>query len=108
MDSFHHKLLSNEESVRPALRPATLTWNQNRDGLPIVDYSSPHVGNDEKNIKGRKGNHAESIDGTAFKKVLKETEGLDFDVMLQIKDKEKERSGSSQDFKFQILIIQLH
>jgi hypothetical protein len=76
--------------------------------LPIVEYSSPHVGNDEKNIKGRKGNHAESIDGTAFKKVLKETEGLDFDVMLQIKDKEKERSGSSQDFKFQILIIQLH
>jgi hypothetical protein len=33
---------------------------------------------------------------------LKETEGLDFDVMLQIKDKEKERSGSSQDFRFQI------
>ena len=44
--------------------------------------TSPHVG----------------IDGTAFKKFLKETEGLDFDVMLQIKDKEKERSGSSQDF----------
>ena len=49
-------------------------------------------------MKKHKGNHAESIDGTAFKKFLKETEGLDFDVMLQIKDKEKERSGSSQDF----------
>lgn len=48
LDSFHHKLLSNDESLRLALRPATLTWNQNRDGLPIVDYSSPHVGNDEK------------------------------------------------------------
>jgi hypothetical protein len=61
-----------------------------------------------KKHQGRKGNHAESIDGTAFKKFWKETEGLDFDVMLQIKDKEKERSGSSQDFKFLILIIQLH
>lgn len=48
LDSFHHQLLSNDESLRLALRPATLTWNQNRDGLPIVDYSSPHVGNDEK------------------------------------------------------------
>jgi len=76
--------------------------------LPIVDYSSQHVGNDEKNIKGRKGNHAESIDGTAFKKFLKQTEGLVFDVMHQIKDKEKERSGSPQDFRFQILITQLH
>jgi len=41
-------LLSNDESLRLALRPATLTWNQNRDGLPIVDYSSPHVEYDEK------------------------------------------------------------
>ncbi|MGC1133957.1 MAG: hypothetical protein WA941_14125 [Nitrososphaeraceae archaeon] len=48
LDSFHHQLLSNDESLRLALRPATLTWNQNRDGLPIVDYSSPHVGYDEK------------------------------------------------------------
>lgn len=88
-DSFHHKLLSNDESLRFALRLATLTWDKNRDGLPIVDYSSPHIGNDEKNIKGRKGKHAESIDGTTFKKFLKETEGLDFDVMLEIKDKEK-------------------
>lgn len=48
MDSFHHKLLSNDESLRLALRQATLTWDQNRDGLPNVDYSSRHVGNDEK------------------------------------------------------------
>jgi hypothetical protein len=31
-----------------------LTWDQNRDGLPIVDYSSQNVGNDEKNIKGER------------------------------------------------------
>jgi len=47
-------LLSNDESLRLALRQATLTWDQNRDGLPIVDYSSQNVGNDEKNIKGER------------------------------------------------------
>ena len=35
---------------------------------------------------------------------MKETDGLDFDVMLQIKDKEKERSGSSQDFNYSIAL----
>lgn len=88
-DSFHHELLSNGESLKLALRKATSTWDKNRDGLPIVDYSSPHIGNDEKNTKGRKGKHAERIDATSFKKFLKETEGLDFDVMLEIKDKER-------------------
>jgi UV DNA damage endonuclease len=88
-DSFHHELLSNGESLKLALMKAMSTWDKNRDGLPIVDYSSPHIGNDEKSIKGRKGKHAERIDATSFKKFLKETEGLDFDVMLEIKDKEK-------------------
>jgi hypothetical protein len=45
---------SNDESLRLALRQATLTWDQNRDGLPIVDYSSQNVGNDEKNIRGER------------------------------------------------------
>jgi UV DNA damage endonuclease len=108
LDSFHHQLLSNDESLRLAHTPATLTWNQNRDGLPIVDYSTPHVGNDEKTSREERAIMLKAIDGTAFKKFLKETEGLDFEVMLQIKDKEKERSGSSQDFRFQILITQLH
>jgi UV DNA damage endonuclease len=88
-DSFHHELLSNGESPGFALRKAMLTWDKNRDGLPIVDYSSPHIENDEKNIKARKGKHAQRIDGLSFKNFLKETEGLDFDVMLEIKDKEK-------------------
>lgn len=88
-DSFHHELLSNGESLKFALKKAMLTWDKNTDGLPIVDYSSPHIRNDEKDIKTRKGKHAERIDGSSFKNFFKETEGLDFDVMLEIKDKEK-------------------
>ena len=86
-DSFHHEFLSNGESLEFALREAMLTWNKSKDGLPIVDYSSQNTGNEKEN-KGRKGKHAESIDLTLFKQFLKETQGLDFDIMLEIKDKE--------------------
>jgi UV DNA damage endonuclease len=64
------------------------TWNRSKDGLPIVDYSSQDLGNERKN-KSRKGKHARRIEIRSFKKFLKETEGLDFDIMLEIKDKEK-------------------
>jgi len=88
-DIFHHELLSNGEPLKFALGEAMSTWDKNKDGLPIIDYSSPHMGNNEESIKGRRGKHAERIDAKLFKKFLKETESLNFDVMLEIKDKEK-------------------
>jgi UV DNA damage endonuclease len=88
-DSFHHELLSDGELLKSAFRKATSTWDKNKDGSQIVDYSNAHPENGEKSFKERKGKHAESIDITSFKKFLKETAGLDFDVMLEIKDKEK-------------------
>jgi UV DNA damage endonuclease len=87
-DSFHHELLNNEEPMLIALQKAMSTWNICSDGLPIVDYSSKNKVNGEEN-KGRKGRHAESIDLILFKRFLKETQDLDFDIMLEIKDKEK-------------------
>jgi UV DNA damage endonuclease len=88
-DSFHHELLSNGDSLKLAIGKAASTWDKDRDGLPIVDYSSPYIGNYENSTKRRMGKHAEKIDAASFKKFLKETKGLDFDVMLEIKDKEK-------------------
>lgn len=87
-DSFHHECYSNGEPLRSALKEVMSTWNKSRDGLPIVDYSSQHLGN-ERDKENRKGRHAETIDARLFKKFLKKTEGLDFDIMLEIKDKEK-------------------
>jgi UV DNA damage endonuclease len=87
-DSFHHELLNNEEPMLIALQKAMSTWNICSDGLPIVDYSSQNKVNGEEN-KGRKGRHAESIDLILFKRFLKQTQDLDFDIMLEIKDKEK-------------------
>ncbi len=48
----------------------------------MVDYSSQKVGE-------RKGRHAQSIDLGAFKDFLEQTRLFDFDLMLEIKDKEK-------------------
>lgn len=85
------------------------TWNKNKDGLPIVDYSSPRLETDKKSIKGRRGKHAERIDALSFKKFLKETESLDFDIMLEIKERQgKERYEGSQNSKFLTQIYQLY
>jgi UV DNA damage endonuclease len=48
----------------------------------MVDYSQPSPG------KSR-GSHATSIDIRQFRRFLSETSHLDFDIMLEIKDKEK-------------------
>ncbi len=90
-DSFHHKCYNNGESLKTALKITMSTWNRTRDGLPMVDYSSQDLGNriDDNNKNRKKGKHAQTIDITSFEKFLKEIEGLDFDLMLEIKDKEK-------------------
>ena len=92
-DSFHHECYSNEEQLllpqQISLQKAMLTWKRSQDGLPIVDYSSQDTRNKGDNKSIRKGKHAETIDTTLFGKFLKDTEGLDFDIMLEIKDKEK-------------------
>ena len=80
-DVFHHQCLNNGERTMQALQSARKTWKE-KDGILMVDYSSQ-----EKNR--RKGKHAEHIDERDFRKFLKETKGLDFDIMLEIKDKEK-------------------
>ena len=87
-DSFHHELLNNEEPIRITLEKAMSTWKMSRDGFPIVDYSSQNSVKGKEN-KRRKGKHAERIDLILFKKFLEETQNLDFDIMLELKDKEK-------------------
>jgi len=48
----------------------------------MVDYSSQHPSK-------VRGSHAETIDLADFGGFLKETRAWDFDLMLEIKDKEK-------------------
>ena len=42
-----------------------------------------------KKTQARKGTHIYGIDINHFRNFIKKTKGLDFDIMLEIKDKEK-------------------
>jgi len=79
-DVFHHQCLNNGEKVRQGLKISSTTWKKS-DGIPMVDYSSQQRGQ-------RPGSHAKTLNIEIFKKFLHETRGLDFDLMLEIKDKE--------------------
>ncbi|MGG6461040.1 MAG: hypothetical protein ACM3JQ_06410 [Candidatus Eiseniibacteriota bacterium] len=56
------------------------TWVK-KDGLPMADYSNQEIGY-------RKGRHCTSIDLMDFRKFILQTHGLDYDLMLEIKDKQ--------------------
>ncbi len=79
-DSFHHACFNNGEDMRDALEQAASTWTEDY-GILMVDYSSQKAG-------ARTGTHAESLDEADFSAFLEATRGLDFDIMLEIKDKE--------------------
>ena len=79
-DVYHHECLNAGESVKDAFGMFTKVWSK-KDGLPIVHYSSQHP------VKG-KPSHADHIDINHFRIFLNKTKVYDFDVMLEIKDKE--------------------
>ncbi len=80
-DVFHHSVNCSGESVSGAIKLSRRTWKE-KDGILMVDYSLQ-----KKNAKP--GSHAESIDIKSFKTFLKASRPYDFDIMLEIKDKEK-------------------
>ena len=80
-DVYHDECYPASGNLVEKLEKVKLTWER-RDGLPIVHYSS-------ENPSKVKGSHAEHIDISHFKDFLKNSELFNFDIMLEIKDKEK-------------------
>lgn len=80
-DNFHHECLNHGEPMAEALRLAATTWHPTRDGIMMMDYSSQSHGE-------RRGKHVASIEEDLFQEFLRELQGLDVDIMLEIKDKE--------------------
>ncbi len=80
-DVFHHELNNSGETITECFELFTRTWRKS-DGAPMVDYSSQRT---DQHARG----HAESIDLNHFMNFLDKTKPFDFDVMLEIKDKEK-------------------
>jgi UV DNA damage endonuclease len=80
-DNFHHECLNHGEPMREALRLAAATWHPTRDGVLMMDYSSQSVGE-------RKGKHTDMLVPELFRNFVADLDGLDVDMMLEIKDKE--------------------
>lgn len=80
-DAFHHALNGDGHSLPGALVAQAETWGP-EDGLPIVDYSSPLP-------NGRLGSHAHVLDEEDFLRFLEGSRPHDFDLMLEVKDKER-------------------
>lgn len=78
-DNLHHDILNNGETMRSAMRQAFSTWG---DIKPMVDYSTQQPG-------ARIGRHTDTIDLEHFTQYIKRTRKYEFDIMLEIKDKEK-------------------
>jgi UV DNA damage endonuclease len=80
LDSLHHAVYNEGQELVDVLEPYIQTW-QKRDGIPMLDYSSQEPGR-------RPGKHVETIDIDDFRRFLKASRPYDFDIMLEIKDKE--------------------
>ena len=80
-DNFHHECLNHGEPMADALRLAAGTWHPVADGVPMMDYSSQALGE-------RKGKHTDNLVDEQFAAFLDQLHGLDFDMMLEIKNKE--------------------
>ncbi len=80
-DVFHHYVNNCGETIEKAFEIFAETWKQ-KDGIPMVDYSSQQ----KCQLRGR---HADSIVLEDFQTFLEQTKAFDFDIMLEIKDKEK-------------------
>jgi len=96
LDVFHHSILDGGITFSDSIDLSRSTWTE-EDSIPIVDYSTQ-----EK--EGRKGRHAQTIDLDHFNSFLMKSRPYDFDIMLEIKDKEKSAeaaiSVANQDNRF--------
>ncbi|MEJ2248204.1 MAG: UV DNA damage repair endonuclease UvsE [Candidatus Lokiarchaeota archaeon] len=79
-DVYHNIINPSGMPLSEIFKRVIKTW-ENKDGLPIIHYSSAHP---------QKGfpSHAEKIDIGDFKNFIESTRSFNFDVMLEIKDKE--------------------
>jgi UV DNA damage endonuclease len=80
-DNFHHECLNHGEPMHEALKLAANTWRPTADGVPMMDYSSQAMGE-------RKGKHTDNLVDDQFREFLTHLQGLEFDMMLEIKNKE--------------------
>ena len=80
-DTLHHDINNNGEKIIECLARTGRTWKI-RDGIPMIDYS-------HQKLDTKKGSHAETLETRRFKDFIRISWPCDFDIMLEIKDKER-------------------
>jgi UV DNA damage endonuclease len=78
---YYHFQLRNDNEVFPAILEQVFSTWETKDGIPLVDYSSTR-------LNERSGAHTEHIDLGDFTDFITKSKPYDFDIMLEIKDKE--------------------
>jgi len=92
-DHHHHRLNPGEATVYESVLAAATTWPT--AVTPKIHFSSPRLdgrtvgrGKAARTIPPRLRQHADYVDPWTFAALLKETAGVDFDVMLEAKAKD--------------------
>jgi len=80
-DAFHFRCNNRGELIGTVFGKVNKTWRKS-DGIPIVDYSS-------QDPAKRRGAHAASVNMPDMEVLLSALQGFNFDIMCEIKDKEK-------------------
>lgn len=78
-DNLHHQVNGNGESDLSWIKEASKTWKQ-KDGVQKIHYS-------QQDSNKNPGAHSGTIDVAGFLKYIEENSGIDFDIMLEVKDK---------------------
>ena len=73
--------MNDGESLIEAYNIIKGTWSK-EDGIPMLDYSSQQK-------DARIGKHTEHLDSNHFKEFIDIMQNQEFDLMFEIKDKEK-------------------
>ena len=89
LDVFHHECMNDGQTINNAMVSTCNTWKRKKDGVMMIDYSSQEP-------NSRKGKHASTLDEIKFKNFISSTIDFSYDLMLEIKDKERSASRSLQ------------
>ena len=81
LDNLHLECLNNGESLNEAYQIIKNTW-YGEHGIPMLDYSSQQKG-------ARIGKHNDHLNQEHFSNFINIMKGEEFDLMFEIKDKEK-------------------
>ena len=81
LDNLHLECLNDGDSLIEAYNIIKDTWSK-EDGIPMLDYSSQQK-------DARIGKHTEHLDSNHFKEFIDIMQNQEFDLMFEIKDKER-------------------